>query len=162
MTDQDDKWKPNKVEEVLNEFYHSQFDILIHNAEILQKNKIIFKSLFKKLNSKTGFIKNLCKNSFIGSCLIFRAELKSLILPQFYCTKHFFHDYYIGMMGVCFNKKIVFFEAKLISIIRHESNQTVIYPRKNILNILLERMVLIGTILINLVFGNLANKSRIY
>lgn len=127
LSDQDDIWEPGKVEKVLGEFTRTNASLVIHDAVLVDSDnsKIIAPSFFEIKKCRSGFIRNIIKNSYIGCCMAFRREMLDKILPI--PTDIKMHDQWIGL--VCEKKsdgfgKPVFLKDKLIRYRRHEGNQT--------------------------------------
>ena len=79
LADQDDIWKENKVERVLQEFNKDEkITLVIHDAEVFNSDnkEVILDSFFDFRHSKNGIIKNIWKNSYIGCCIAFKSSLK--------------------------------------------------------------------------------------
>lgn len=94
LSDQDDIWTSNKVEVCLQ--YLQNADLVVHNALLInaagEKSNIDF---FSIRGSKSGYWKNLYKNTFIGCCMAFKSNLLNYILPF---PKHIlWHDMWIGL-----------------------------------------------------------------
>lgn len=121
LSDQDDIWKENKIELVLKEFKNNNVSVVIHDATVIDENlKIIIPSFFKYRNSGKGVIKNIYKNTYIGCCMAFKAELKKYILPI--PNNIEMHDQWIGILGETKGNGSLFLEEKLIQYRRHSSN----------------------------------------
>jgi glycosyltransferase involved in cell wall biosynthesis len=118
MSDQDDLWQSNKVSLCLQALKSSNLvnsDCVLINA----KNEIISDSLFLKLNSSAGFLKNFIKNSYVGCCMAFDRKILDLCLPfPPYINSH---DTWIGLVAECFGKTI-FLKEPLIRLRRHGFN----------------------------------------
>ena len=83
------------------------------------ENNQIYDSFYSIRNSRKGFIKNLVKNSCIGCCMAFRAEIKEKILP--FPENIEMHDWWIGLVSeLKYNS--VFINDKLIRYRRHGGN----------------------------------------
>lgn len=96
LSDQDDIWKEGKVEKVIKAFRRSGADAILHNAEIVDEKGMMTdqKTMFEMRGSRSGILKNLVKNSYVGCCLAFRKELIPVLLPI--PEKMYMHDYWIG------------------------------------------------------------------
>lgn len=120
LSDQDDIWMENKVEEVLKEFEDEKIILIQHDTVVIdENNNIIYESFAKHRKVKTGIIKNLIKNSYHGCCIAFRKELKKEILPI--PENIYLHDEWIGLVAEL-NGKTKFIDEKLIEYRRHSSN----------------------------------------
>lgn len=121
LSDQDDIWAPNKLEKVLEIFKNQHTSLVIHDCFVVNDNMdIISYSFFKSRNSKSGILKNIIKNSYIGCCMAFKSDLKKYILPI--PNKIEMHDQWIGILAENFGEGSSFINDKLIKYRRHESN----------------------------------------
>ncbi len=121
LSDQDDVWLPDKVEEVTKKLV-SGADLVLHNAMVTDaKLKITDTSFFKSHGTKTGYFNNLVKNSYMGCCMAFRKELKEKILP--FPENLPMHDQWIGLIAEK-TGKVCLVEKPLILYRRHGSNMT--------------------------------------
>ncbi|HTN46278.1 MAG TPA: glycosyltransferase [Flavipsychrobacter sp.] len=120
LADQDDIWESRKIDicmELLNEY-----DLVLSNCSIIDQNKkIVNDSYFSLRKGKVGFVNNLIKNSFLGSCMAFRRSvlLKSLPFPKSIAM----HDWWIGLVASLFFKCIVF-EMPLVLHRVHDNNSS--------------------------------------
>lgn len=122
LSDQDDKWLPNKVKTMINAL--EVYDLVISNASIADENLNIVKdSYFEWRKSRTGFYKNLLINSYLGCCMAFRRKLLIDILP--FPKNIPMHDMWIGMVAELYYKP-VFINDKLMIYRRHKNNATVL------------------------------------
>lgn len=122
LSDQDDVWLDKKVEKVMRAFSDPNVSAVLHNAEIVDENlKKLGQTTFEWRNSRPGAFKNFMKNSYIGACMAFRANLKRWIFPI--PDKIFMHDYWIGVRAEDAGK-VVFLREPLLLYRRHSSNVT--------------------------------------
>ena len=120
LTDQDDIWMDNKVEMTQRFFKDSNVTLVIHDAAVIDNNMdIVIGSFFSTRNSKSGIIKNIVKNSYIGCCMAFRKEILDYILPI--PDNIHMHDQWIGIISEVVGKS-VFIPEKLIYYRRHGEN----------------------------------------
>lgn len=141
LSDQDDIWKKDKVEQVLRAFDKPGVFAVLHNGILVdEKGKEIDGStLFALRNSRTGLIKNFLKNSYVGCCMALRKELLDVILPI--PQTMYMHDYWIGMAAE-FCGSVAIIKKPLIGYRRHSTNVTelthgsVMYMLKKRINIL--------------------------
>lgn len=118
LSDQDDIWKENKIETIKK--YMHDYDLVISDAEIIDEHGNVLQESFYKLNgSKSGFIKNIVKNSYLGCAMAFNRKIleKSLPFPRDIPM----HDWWIGLIGEMYGKTL-FIEDKLICYRRHVNN----------------------------------------
>lgn len=123
LSDQDDIWMENKVRKVLKAFRDPEIMAVLHNGALMdgQGNFTGGKTLFELRASRSGLIKNLLKNSYIGCCMAFRRELVQVILPI--PEEMYMHDYWIGTAAeLC--GKVGLLRETLIGYRRHDSNVT--------------------------------------
>lgn len=118
FSDQDDIWQKNKIETCLVALKDS--DLVVHNSKVFYENSTHQdEDFFKQRHSGPGYWKNLFKNTFVGSCIAFKKEVKSYVLPF---PKHIlWHDMWIGLM-VEKHGKTKFIDNKLLYYRRHENN----------------------------------------
>ena len=123
LSDQDDIWKPDKVERVNAAFADLKVMAVLHDAEIVDENGTPTgaEGLFAFRGSRAGIIKNLIKNSYVGCCMAFRKELISVICPI--PKEMYMHDYWIGTAAE-YMGEVCFLEEPLIGYRRHSSNVT--------------------------------------
>jgi len=117
LCDQDDIWVPNKVREVLKVFNNSGSILVMHDAIVKDdKGNIISDSYFSIVNSRSGFIKNILWNSYLGCCIAFTKNILDKVLP--FPVNLIAHDMWIGLLAER-NGKVFFLEEKLITYCRH-------------------------------------------
>lgn len=97
LSDQDDVWIQDKVQALMREFDKGA-DVVMHNADIVDGElNPTGDTAFSLNGAGTGIVKNILKNSYQGSCMAFRADLKKFILP--FPENLPMHDQWIGLMG---------------------------------------------------------------
>jgi glycosyltransferase involved in cell wall biosynthesis len=123
LSDQDDIWKPEKVE-TIKSYYEKNpkiqmimSDITVVDSEI----KTTIESFYEFRGSRSGVIKNIVKNSYIGCAMSFRKELKVQILPIPRNVP--MHDMWIGLVADM-NKSALLIPEKLIYYRRHDETVT--------------------------------------
>lgn len=119
LSDQDDEWKNNKIEEVIKLL--DKYAVIIHNTEIIDENSNLLtdKSFFDLRNSKNGIINNLIKSTYLGCAMAFRKEVIKNALP--FPKNIEMHDRWIGLIGEI-SGGVYFYNKKLIGYRRHNSN----------------------------------------
>ena len=121
LCDQDDVWLPDKVEKVAEKLDEG-FSLVLHNAMVTDgKLKINDTSFFKSHGTKTGFLNNIIRNSYMGCCMAFRKELCGKILP--FGDDLPMHDQWIGLIAEK-TGKVCLVEKPLILYRRHGNNMT--------------------------------------
>jgi len=117
LADQDDVWLSNKTE-IINSYFTSKLSLLVMNAKLVDENlKVIDNSIFDKLKSKKGFLKNMYRNSYLGCSMAFSSDLKKYILP--FPRKISMHDVWIGLISEIYGH--VFFNDKITLLHRRHS-----------------------------------------
>lgn len=118
FSDQDDIWSPDKVERCLHALENA--DLVVHNSRVFfEDDSQPEGDFFIMRNSGSGFFKNLYKNSFVGSCMAFKKEVKSYVLP--FPEHILWHDMWIGLM-VEKKGKTKFINDQLLYYRRHGNN----------------------------------------
>jgi len=102
LSDQDDIWLDGKVQAVMAEF-DKGFDVVMHDADIVDGElNPTGETAFGVNGAGTGIVKNIIKNSYQGSCMAFRADMKKYILP--FPEDIPMHDQWIGILGEKYGK----------------------------------------------------------
>lgn len=119
LADQDDKWLDGKVQIMTNALKDA--DLVLSDCYIGDEDlNIIHDSFFKIYKCRTGWIKNIYKNSYLGCCIAFKRTILSKAIP-FPISSHLLHDYWIGLVGEFFFKPILI-KNKTLIYRRHDSN----------------------------------------
>lgn len=120
LSDQDDYWLPKKVATIIEEL--KRCDLVVSNCYIGDENlNIIRDSYFSWRKSKTGFLKNVWRNSYLGCCIAFKKVMLSKLLP--FPKNIPMHDMWIGSVAEMFYKP-KFIDDRLMIYRRHSSNAT--------------------------------------
>lgn len=97
LCDQDDVWLPGKVDAVMKAFQNGAA-VVMHDAKITDADlNVTEKSFFDLMGTKKGIVKNIIKNTYIGCCMAFSANLRPYILP--FPDDIPMHDQWIGLIG---------------------------------------------------------------
>lgn len=121
LSDQDDIWTKNKVEEVLKAFKDTKVTCVVHDCDVIngENNKVLIESFFKYRGSKSGIFNNIFRNKYLGCCMAFTNEMKKFILPIPNDIE--MHDQWIGI--ICEKHgKACFLQKKLFHYRRHGDN----------------------------------------
>lgn len=111
LSDQDDVWKPDKVEVLLKEMkrleaqYESNHPVLVHSdMEVVDANRnMIHPSFFKYQKcepSRVGFSELLVENSVTGGAVMMNRALAELLKER--PEACFMHDWWIALTASCF------------------------------------------------------------
>ncbi len=102
LSDQDDVWLEGKVKAVMAEF-NKGADVVMHDAIITDADlNPTGERSFAVNSAGTGIFKNILKNSYQGSCMAFRSDMKKYILP--FPDSIPMHDQWIGLVGEKYGK----------------------------------------------------------
>lgn len=120
LSDQDDVWYSNKVKAVMKAFAENDCVLVAHDAKVVDsEDKAIFESFFEHRRVRTGFVKNIIRNTYHGCCMAFKAELKEKLLPI--TDKGCLHDQWIGLIAEL-NGGTMFLPEILMEYKRHGNN----------------------------------------
>ncbi len=118
LSDQDDIWLPGKVETFMKYLQQSavvQSDAYIVNSTLERSGS----SYFEVANAKTGLIRNLFKNQYMGCNMALDRKVLKIALP--FPDKIPMHDLWLGFVSeLFFNTR--FINEKLLLYRRHSSN----------------------------------------
>jgi len=118
LADQDDIWNNDKVK--LCKQYLQNYDLILHDCEIVdQNNELLNSSYFELNNSKPGIVKNIMKNSYLGCCMVMKRQVINLAMP--FPNSEVPHDIWIGLIAEKFGK-VIFAPEKLVRYRRHGNN----------------------------------------
>ena len=113
LADQDDVWKENKIERVLQVFKETDADLIFHDCEYVDENLVpLNKTLFKDRRAEPGFNRNLWYNAYQGCCMAFKKELIPLICPI--PRNIAMHDQWIGLLIEKTGKSVFLAESLLL------------------------------------------------
>ena len=124
LADQDDVWASDKVEKVMAVFNKNPgVTAVLHDAVLMDGEARLLdeKSMFSFRHSRTGMMKNIIRNSYVGCCMAFRRELVPIICPI--PKEMYMHDFWIGMVAEQMGEVRLIHEP-LLYYRRHEMNVT--------------------------------------
>lgn len=121
LSDQDDIWKPNKVQVILQEFSKdNHIQVIMSDLEVIDaQGNVIEPSYQAYRRCKTGAWYNIWKNTYIGCAMAIRQEFKAIILP--FPQNIPMHDMWIGILSDL-QKSSKMIPDKLVEYRRHEGN----------------------------------------
>lgn len=120
LADQDDVWIPNRVENMCSALESN--DLVCADCHVTDENLNITSASFFRLNdSRSGLIRNIYKNSYLGCCMAFRRNvlLQSIPFPNNIAM----HDWWIGIVGELFFKTY-FLKTSTLLFRRHSKNNS--------------------------------------
>ena len=120
LADQDDVWKPNKVEVCMK--WLQEYDCVVSDAEVTDSNlNTLYPSLYAIMQVRQGHIYNtVWKNGYTGCCMAFRRNVLEASLP--FPKDIPMHDIWIGNVAA-YKYNVKFIPDKLIMFRRH--NETI-------------------------------------
>ena len=123
LSDHDDVWAADKVSRVMKAFEDPRVTAVLHDAQLMNQEGRFLKepSVFSWRASRTGMVKNLIRNSYMGCCMAFRRELIKVVCPI--PRAMYMHDFWIGMAAEQMGK-VVLIEEPLLYYRRHQTNVT--------------------------------------
>ncbi len=122
LADQDDEWMPDKREAVLACAAETDAVLVMHDARVVNEHDaVLADSFFALRGSRTGFVKNLWKNSYIGCCIAFSRQLLPYILP--FPDGIPMHDQWIGLQAERHGTTVLL-DRPLLHYCRHGDNAT--------------------------------------
>lgn len=108
LSDQDDRWLPNKVSECL--FKLKSCDLVIHNLRIADNSlNDIGKNIYER-----GFVFHdyfICKCAYYGCAMAFKRHLLDIVLP--FPSNLLVHDIWIGLLAESFGR-VLYVDEPLI------------------------------------------------
>jgi glycosyltransferase involved in cell wall biosynthesis len=146
LSDQDDIWKPEKVETVKSYYKKNPHIKMIMSDITVVDNELTptIESFYEYRGSRSGVIKNIIKNSYIGCAMSFRKELKAEILPIPRNVP--MHDMWIGLVADS-SKAALLIPEKLIYYRRHNATVTTVENTSSLKQKLLWRFQISGLLL---------------
>ena len=121
LADQDDIWKEDKVEVMLEAL--KEATCVVSDCTVVDKQLNVTAESFYKLNrTRFGrFYNAVCKNGYLGCCMAFRRELTTKALP--FPDDIPMHDIWLGNVAAYFYN-VKFIADKLILLRRHNNNSS--------------------------------------
>ena len=118
LSDQDDIWLPNKIKIMLKKL--NSHDLIVSDCIVVNRDLETIEPSFYYINkSKSGFLKNIIRNSYLGCCMAFNRKILEASLP--FPENIPMHDWWIGMIAEAIGE-VLFLEDRLILFRRHDSN----------------------------------------
>lgn len=125
LADQDDVWTNDKVKKVMEVFETKDCSLVIHDAKVVRMTRPLqmeLESFFAFRNAGAGVWKNIIKNSYIGCCMAFKAELLGVALPIPNDIE--MHDQWLGVLNDKYYQKSYFLREPLLLYRRHGQNSS--------------------------------------
>jgi glycosyltransferase involved in cell wall biosynthesis len=130
LSDQDDVWRPNKVDLVVQAFVMNPGKtVVVSDLQIVDEQLVELEpSYFKLRDVGEGFLRNLRKSGYIGASMAFRDELKKMILPI--PPNVPMHDMWIGLLAD-YHKEVLFLPVVTGMYRRHGDNVTALQSKQS-------------------------------
>ena len=130
LSDQDDFWLPNKIENTYNKMQETNADLVFTDLEVVDKDlKMMYPSFndYMKLTRKIEKYKNSYKLQYLYNCvtgctLMSKRKFLNLILPLPTESKYAIHDTWIAST-VANKGKVEYLDEKTIKYRQHGTNQ---------------------------------------
>lgn len=118
LSDQDDVWKPDKVEICMK--WLKTYHCVLSDAEVTDNRlKPLYPSLYDIMQVRQGRIYNtIWKNGYTGCCMAFRRDVVEASLP--FPKDIPMHDIWIGNVAA-YKYNVIFIPDRLIHFRRHEN-----------------------------------------
>ena len=118
LSDQDDVWKPDKVEICMK--WLKTYHCVVSDAEVTDNRlKPLYPSLYAIMQVRQGRIYNtIWKNGYTGCCMAFRRNVLEASLP--FPKDIPMHDIWIGNVAA-YKYNVIFIPDRLIHFRRHEN-----------------------------------------
>ncbi|AIC96099.1 glycosyltransferase family 2 protein [Shouchella lehensis] len=159
LSDQDDKWYPNKVTDVIKTFNENDCLLLVSDATVVNDDlEVIHESFFNLLNSGEGLVKNFIKNTFLGCSIVFKKDLKEKILP--FPDGIPMHDTWIGLVA-SLHSKPMFLKKPLIYYRRHAANVTSLKRERSVVLVARDRAKLLLLLSKRVIRDNRFKKTKV-
>jgi glycosyltransferase involved in cell wall biosynthesis len=153
LADQDDVWLDNKIAVIRRELDATDegVKLIVLDGYIVDEQETILQdSIFIRIHSGKGLLKNIYDNTYMGCCLAFTRDLLKIALP--FPKNIPMHDMWLGLLAELFGT-VEFVDEKTIKYRRHSASATDLRLRLDVLQqlkrryyltvSLLERMLLI-------------------
>ena len=146
LADQDDIWEDNKTAVVQRTFEQTGTHLIVHDCGVYNDDcsRVLMQSFQEYRGGGAGFLHNLKKNSYIGCCMAFSAELLHHIFP---IPKDIqMHDQWIGCINDLQFHDTVFLQDKLLRYRRHEGTASD-FSRNSLPRMICNRLMFVKRIL---------------
>lgn len=103
LADQDDRWLPGRMEHIRQVLGSAKKTCIMLDGYMANaQGEVIESSIQRHLNSGPGILKNIKKNTWMGCCMAFTADLKPRLLPIPEDLP--MHDSWIGLLAEIYGK----------------------------------------------------------
>lgn len=97
LADQDDVWQPGRLEKIREQLSGAVSSCIMLDGEMVRDGAVVEPSIQAHLNSGPGLWRNVKKNTWMGCCMAFTADLLPWVLP---IPRNIpMHDSWIGLLA---------------------------------------------------------------
>lgn len=144
LSDQDDIWMPNKVE--ICKSYLIEYDLVFTNLAVFHDDIECTKLFYEVNNCKTGIVKNLIKNHYIGATMAFQRKVLTKALP--FPNNIYMHDIWLALIAEL-HGNTAYIHQPLIYYRRHGNNASKTGEKST--NSLYKKITMRGNLIIALI-----------
>jgi len=147
LSDQDDVWLNKKIAVIKREFTGASAGIklIVLDGHIVDEHEtVMHESIFERINSGEGLLKNIYNNTYMGCCMAFSRDLLEIALP--FPRDIPMHDMWLGLLAELFGK-VKFVREKTIMYRRHAESVTNLSLRLDVIKQIKRRCHLITSLL---------------
>lgn len=121
LSDQDDIWYPDKVKKMFDMMSNDNISVLLHNFAVIDSSGTVINPRVRKQNPISPHLcMNYYRRPFMGCCMAFTKEIKSVILPMPKALVT--HDQYIGLLAMKKGFKVSYVDEILLKRREHFTN----------------------------------------
>jgi glycosyltransferase involved in cell wall biosynthesis len=147
LSDQDDIWLNNKIAVIRRELTRASTGIklIVLDGQIVDEHEVImYDSIFARISSGKGLLKNVYDNTYMGCCMAFSRDLLKIALP--FPRNIPMHDMWLGILAEMFGT-VEFVREKTIKYRRHRTSVTNLHRRMDVLKQIRRRYHLVMSLL---------------
>lgn len=122
LADQDDRWLPGRMDHIRKQLGSAKKTCLMLDGYMANsRGEVVAPSIQQHLSSSPGIFKNIKKNTWMGCCMAFTADLKPHLLPIPKALP--MHDSWIGLLAEIYGK-VLFSPFQGIAYRMHGGNKS--------------------------------------
>ncbi len=106
LADQDDEWLEGRMAFIKDKLDGKNKTLLFLDGHMVnEQGNTLQPSIHKYLKARKGVVQNFWRNTYMGCCLAFTADLKPIVLPIPYKVP--MHDSWIGILAECYGEVVL-------------------------------------------------------
>ena len=117
LADQDDIWVTDKVQTCLRHL--REYDLVFSNVLVFSDDPANSTPLYETGKKRTGILRNIIKNNYIGATMCFRRSVLKRALP--FPGRIYMHDIWVAMIAESTGRAL-YLEEPLVYYRRHGAN----------------------------------------